>query len=42
MMKMKLFRRGKLVGLVTPSFYTAEIEPVQSIWDDIDLPNLEA
>ena len=38
MQKLRLFRRGRLAGLVTPSFYQPELK--QSVWEKIDLPEI--
>jgi len=39
MKKIKLFRRGKLVGLVNKNFHKEEIDE-NLIWHDLELPSL--
>ena len=39
MRKIKLFRRGKLVGLVNKNFHKEKIDE-ELIWRDLELPKL--
>ncbi|MDP3990331.1 MAG: hypothetical protein Q8Q01_03940 [archaeon] len=39
-MKVQLFRRGKLVGLVSPKYYFDEEQKIEAFWEDLELPKI--
>lgn len=40
-MKVKLFRKGRFVGIVSPNFHNLE-EKEDLIWEKLDLPSLNS
>ncbi len=42
MQRVKLFRRGRYVGLVKPTFHQLEVPETNPIWEELELPHLVA
>ena len=40
MKKVKLFRKGKFVGLVTKEFHYPEVRKKEALWDKLELDSL--
>lgn len=40
MEKVKLFRRGRLVGLITPNFYRPEVRESSCVWEQVELQKI--